>query len=336
MNFRSTLQRFIFIRLGAVAVALTVGLRLMGGEIHDLQAAYARVAQKAFPAVVVITNYQISHSQLIQKEGVGSGFFVSADGVIVTNYHVVENADVVGIRLEDGRQYYARHLGVVPDADLAVLKIDGVRGMPFLKFGDSSKIKPGYHAIAIGAPFSLSHTMTTGVISHVGRRFNAKYPHAYIQTDAAINPGNSGGPLLNIDGEVIGVNNAYFSPSVDPRQSGNVGIGFAIDGNLVKTKVQQVLAQARQRPSLGVSIRNRSGREPGVLVILVFPHTPAEKAGLKAGDVLLKADERVITDVNALMTILNDAPRNGNKIFFLVLRDDQQMIVPVTLASKRK
>ena len=137
--------------------ALAMGISLAGAEIHDLQAAYARVAQKAFPAVVVVEAYRSDGSRLFQN-GAGSGFFVSSDGVIVTNYHVVENADVVGIRLENNRTYYARYLGVLPDEDLAVLKIDGVRGMPFLKFGDSSKVKPGYYAIAIGAPFSLSHT----------------------------------------------------------------------------------------------------------------------------------------------------------------------------------
>ena len=188
---------------------------------RSLQEAYALVAEKAFPAVVVIENYKYNGKTFV-RTGVGSGFIVRPDGCIATNYHVIKGADGIGVKLSGQQPIPAEIVGTDPDIDLAVIRIRTDRKLPCLQFADTSKVKVGHYAIAIGAPFSLANTMTTGIVSYKGRRLRNGYYGDYIQTDASINPGNSGGPLLDINGQVIGVNSCILSPG----DGGNVGIGL--------------------------------------------------------------------------------------------------------------
>ena len=213
------------IRFFKIIVTAAICFSLRAGE---LQEKFAAVAEKAMPAVVTV------YASGFSRNGVGSGFLISADGVIVTNFHVIQHADILAVKLADGKQFPSKIIGVSQPTDLAVLRISSKEKLPFLKFADTSKLKIGHYAIAIGSPFALSQTMTTGIVSFKGRKLGLNYQEDYIQTDAAINPGNSGGPLLNINGEVIGVNDCFIAPRSAGKSSGNVGLGFAIDGNLAR------------------------------------------------------------------------------------------------------
>ena len=172
----------------------------------------------------------------------GSGVIVDGErGFVITNFHVVRNANAIEVTLKDGRKYPAEPLGVAPDLDLAVLRI-AARGLPTLPLGDSRKLEVGDYVVAIGNPFGLGQTVTSGIVSATNRPLGQGDSRRFIQTDAPINPGNSGGALLNLHGELIGINSALFSPSSSESSAGNVGIGFAIPSNVVK----QVLAEAEK------------------------------------------------------------------------------------------
>lgn len=173
----------------------------------------------------------------------GSGVIVDGDrGFVITNFHVVRNAEAIEVTLKDGRKYRAQPLGVAPNLDLAVLKIDA-KGLPTLPLGDSRKLEVGDYVVAIGNPFGLGQTVTSGIVSATDRPLGQGDSRRFIQTDAPINPGNSGGPLIDLHGDVVGINSALFSPSQSEAAAGNVGIGFAIPSNDVK----RILAQAEQR-----------------------------------------------------------------------------------------
>lgn len=175
----------------------------------------------------------------------GSGVIVDGkNGLVITNFHVVQNARVVEVGLKDGRKFPADPVALNPDLDIAVLKIDA-KNLPTLNFGDSSKLEVGDYVVAIGNPFNLGQTVTSGIISAINRPLGQGDPRRFIQTDAPINPGNSGGPLIDLRGQVIGINSALFSPSQNEMSAGNVGIGFAIPSSEVK----KVLAQAERRIS---------------------------------------------------------------------------------------
>jgi S1-C subfamily serine protease len=172
----------------------------------------------------------------------GSGVIVDGDrGFVITNFHVVRNAEAIEVTLKDGRKYRAQPLGVAPNLDLAVLKIDA-KGLPTLPLGDSRKLEVGDYVVAIGNPFGLGQTVTSGIVSATDRPLGQGDSRRFIQTDAPINPGNSGGALISLHGELIGINSALFSPSTSESSAGNVGIGFAIPSNVVK----QVLAEAER------------------------------------------------------------------------------------------
>ena len=175
----------------------------------------------------------------------GSGVIVDGDrGLVITNFHVVRNAEVIEVTLKDGRKYRALPLGVAPNLDLAVLKI-GAKALPTLPLGDSRKLEVGDYVVAIGNPFGLGQTVTSGIVSATDRPLGQGDSRRFIQTDAPINPGNSGGALISLHGELIGINSALFSPSASESSAGNVGIGFAIPSNVVK----QVLAEAERAPA---------------------------------------------------------------------------------------
>lgn len=237
--------------------------------------------------------------------GVGSGFIIDGNGEIVTNNHVVAGATHVTVKLTDGRSFEAKVLGADPLSDLALIKITDEAQLPHVSFGDSDKMRPGDPVIAVGNPFGLGGTVTTGIVSAMSRNIHAGPYDDYIQTDAAINHGNSGGPLFNHDGDVIGVNSAIVSPT-----GGSVGIGFAVPSSIA----QSVIAQIREtggveRGWLGVRIQpvtpelaDALGLEKptGALVADVTADSPAAKAGVRQGDVIVTFDGHEVGDMAAL------------------------------------
>jgi S1-C subfamily serine protease len=238
------------------------GPRLLAGPADD---SLAPLVRKTSPAVVNIATllpspaeqnpllqdpyfrryFGVPDAALQPAMAAGSGVIVDgARGLIITNFHVVRNAQAVQVTLKDGRKFQADPVGMAPDLDLAVLKI-GARDLPTLPLGDSKKLEVGDYVVAIGNPFGLGQTVTSGIVSATDRPLGEGDSRRFIQTDAPINPGNSGGALINLHGELIGINSALFSPSTSESSAGNVGIGFAIPSNVVK----QVLDQARRSPA---------------------------------------------------------------------------------------
>ncbi|RLB71203.1 MAG: serine protease, partial [Deltaproteobacteria bacterium] len=233
--------------------------------------------------------------------GQGSGFIVSSDGYIMTNNHVVADADKVTVQLLDGSEYEAKIIGTDPPTDVALIKIDVDEKLPALKLGDSDQLEVGDWVLAFGNPFGLSHTLTAGIVSAKGRSGMGLSDYEnFIQTDAAINPGNSGGPLVNLDGEVVGMNTAIYS-----RSGGYMGIGFAIPINMAKNIRQQLIQDGGvTRGRLGVYIQDLNkdlaesfgiNQHEGILVAQVLEDSPAEKAGVQQGDVILKLDGEKVT-----------------------------------------
>ena len=237
------------------------GPRVLAGPADD---SLAPLVRKTSPAVVNIAVLQPSPAEqnpLLQDPffrryfgvpdaalqpamAAGSGVIVDgAKGFVITNFHVVRNAEAIEVTLKDGRKYKAQPLGVAPNLDLAVLKIDAP-SLPTLPLGDSRKIEVGDYVVAIGNPFGLGQTVTSGIVSATERPLGQGDPRRFIQTDAPINPGNSGGALINLHGELVGINSALFSPTQSESSAGNVGIGFAIPSNVVK----QVLTAAERAP----------------------------------------------------------------------------------------
>ena len=276
-----------------------------------------------------------------QVQSAGSGVIVTADGTILTNAHVIANARNVTVYLSDKKEYKAKIVGRDEDTDLAVLKIVPVGHLVAAPLGDSDRIHVGQWAIAIGNPFALENTMTVGVISAKGRKLNdseggrtAHYT-SFIQTDASINKGNSGGPLLNIRGEVIGINSMIFSPS-----GGSVGIGFAIPINLAKSVMEGLIKEGKiVRPQLGVAYQpltpevRKKMRIPegvGMEVNKVFKGTAAEKAGLKAGDILLAVDRKPLRDADDLRTAVLQH-RVGDALALEILRNGSRLTIQVLL-----
>ena len=263
----------------------------------------------------------------LEETSLGSGFIISADGYIITNHHVVKDAEEIIARLVDRREYVAHIIGTDEQSDIAVLKIDGT-DLPTLKLGDSDKLKVGEWVMAIGSPFQFDHSVTAGIVSAKGRPLPNENYVPFIQTDVAINPGNSGGPLFNLDGEVVGVNSQIYS-----RTGGFMGLSFAVPINLVKIVYQQLKEQGHvTRGWLGVLIQevNRELAESfsmekpyGALVTKVLPDSPAETAGFKIGDVIIAFNTREVindTDLPPMVggteigkTVPVDIIRNGKK-----------------------
>jgi serine protease Do len=236
-----------------------------------------------------------------KQNALGSGVIVSKEGHILTNHHVIDRMDEVKVQLHDGRSYDARLIGSDPGTDVAVLKIDAP-GLKPLPLGDSDGVRVGQAVLAVGNPFGLEETVTMGIISAKGRRSMADSANEYLQTDTAINPGNSGGPLINLRGEIIGINNHIFSGS-----GGYQGIGFAIPSNAAGQVLKSLVQRGRVvRGYLGVSIQGvtpelagKFGAQSaeGALVAGVSPGSPAEAAGLRAGDIIVSVNGRRLKDV---------------------------------------
>jgi serine protease Do len=266
--------------------------------------------------------------------GMGSGFIINPDGYIVTNNHVVEGAEKVQVRLSDGRDLAATVVGRDPKTDLALLKVDA-RGLPVIPLGDSATLEVGEPVMAIGNPFGLQQTVTTGIVSATGRVIGAGPYDDFVQTDASINPGNSGGPLINARGQVVGINSVIFS-----RTGGSVGIGFAIPVNLAKSVFSQLAANGRvERAWLGVSIQEitpalaQSLGLPdgkGALVAQVTEGSPAATAGLKQGDVIVAVGDRAVNRSTDLPPIVADL-QPGRPARFTVLRDGTRISLEATV-----
>jgi serine protease Do len=275
----------------------------------------------------------------------GTGFIISKDGLILTNNHVVEGADKVEVTLygeEEDIRYRARVVGRDPLTDSALIQLTDKadHALPEARFGDSAQVQPGDWVMAIGNPFGLAHTVSVGVISALKRPFPVSTGRSLdmIQTDAAINPGNSGGPLLNIRGEVIGMNTAIYA---DSRQSGNIGIGFAVPINVVRNLLPQLQGGKITRGMIGVSVQPipREALEElglkerrGALVATVAANGPAAKAGLEPGDVILDVNGHPIASRDELVqTVMGLKP--GTPVPVRIVRDKQEKTVSVTIGE---
>ena len=266
----------------------------------------------------------------------GSGFVFAQAGdkaYVLTNHHVVEEAGRIRVRFQDGREFEARLKGADGKSDVAVLEIPA-KGLAPLKWGDSTKLEVGEWVVAMGNPFGLSHTLTTGVVSAKGRTsLGINDYEDFIQTDAAINPGNSGGPLLNLDGEVIGMNTAIFS-----RSGGYMGVGFAIPSNLARAIAEQLVAQGKVvRGYIGLTVQPLTGElaealkladNRGVLVNRVNAGSPAEQAGIKAGDVLVSLDGEPLTDGGQYRNRAAQAKPSAT-VGIGLIRDGRRLELPV-------
>ena len=263
----------------------------------------------------------------------GSGFIINSNGNIVTNNHVVEGATEITVKLSDGRELSARIVGRDPKTDLALLKVEAT-GLKTIPLGDSAELKVGEPVMAIGNPFGLEQTVTTGIVSATGRVIGQGPYDDFVQTDASINPGNSGGPLINARGQAIGINAAIFSQS-----GGSVGIGFAIPSNQAKTVVTQLADNGHvSRSWLGVGIQPLTpelakgfnlGDAKGALVSSVTDDSPADKAGIKAGDVITEWDGRAVTKSEELPRLVAETPV-GREVAVTVLREGK----PVRLTAR--
>jgi serine protease Do len=271
------------------------------------------------------------------RQGIGSGFIIESNGTILTNHHVVGNTQKINVTLSDGKSYDAKVIGADPKTDIAVIKIDAGRSLPAVSLGDSDRLEVGEWVVAIGNPFGLDHTVTSGIVSAKGRQLGAGPYDDFIQTDASINPGNSGGPLLNLQGEVVGINTAIFSQS-----GGNIGIGFAIPTNSVKDLLPQLRDKGRVvRGYLGTTVQKITPeiadslgleRRGGALVADVVAGGPAEKAGLKPGDVIVEFNKKEIKDSSDLpAAVARVSP--GTSAQLKIARDGKQISLPITVGE---
>jgi serine protease Do len=271
------------------------------------------------------------------RQGLGSGFITSKDGQIVTNHHVVEGAETVTVKLSDGRSFEATVVGSDPMTDIAVLKIDADIDLPFVDFGTSEGLRVGDEVVAVGNPFGLGGTVTSGIISALSRDIQSGPFDDFIQTDAAINRGNSGGPLFNNAGDVIGVNTAIISPG-----GGSVGIGFAVPSDLVQTVVADLADDGLvSRGWLGVNIRPMSNEiaevlgydaPKGAVIEAVSQDSPAANAGLQKGDIILSFNGTDITELRDLTrAVAATTPDAAAKI--TVLRKGAEQTLDVTIGA---
>jgi serine protease Do len=324
--------------------------------------AFVEVAKTVSPAVVTINSQKVvkrrnwhpfmdddffrrffrtpeSEEQVLR--GLGSGVIINPDGYIITNNHVIEGADEITVSLDD-KEYDAKIIGRDPDSDIAIIKIDK-QGLPTIKLGDSEELEVGEWVLAIGNPFSdvFQRTVTAGIVSAKGRRLDRLGGGSityqdFIQTDAAINPGNSGGALVNLQGELIGINTAIVGQT-------NVGIGFAIPIDLARNVMEQLINEGRViRGWLGVYIDAVDDNvaaafgwkeAKGVQVLRVQEDSPAEKAGIKATDIILKVNDTEINDPNELTNLIASyAPKT--KVDLTVWREDKEMVISVKLGER--
>ena len=331
---------------------------------QDLSNAFISVAKKVEPAVVNIDivekpkpsanggsrgsrQFQIpgfpgfpglGDGRQQAERGTGSGVIISPDGYILTNNHVAGQADVMHVTLGDGREFSAKRVGTDPETDLALIKINAPGPLPYARLGNSDNVQQGEWVVALGSPFGLQQTMTAGIISAVGRAVPGNLSD-FIQTDASINPGNSGGPLVNMSGEVIGINDMILTQS-----GGNEGVGFSIPSNTVNKVYAELLKNGKVvRGYLGVRLEKvdpamarvaGNGQKGGALVAdLADTSTPAAKAGLQSGDVIVEFDGKPVTSPTQLTGLVAGEPV-GKTVQVKYYRDGQLMTTSLRLAER--
>jgi serine protease Do len=261
------------------------------------------------------------------RRGTGSGVIVSPDGYILTNNHVAGAAADIRVRLYDGREFSARRIGTDAETDLALIRIEA-RNLPYATLGDSSKMEQGEWVIALGSPFGLEQTMTVGIISATGRQFGGTYDN-YLQTDASINPGNSGGPLINMNGEVIGINTMIYS-----RSGGSEGIGFSVPSNTAKSVQEQLLSNGRvSRGYLGVTLQDSQTAGSGAMVAELSNGGPASRAGLRNGDRVVEFDSKPVKSTKQLTEIVANTPA-GKTVKLKFVREGREQSASITLAER--
>jgi serine protease Do len=279
---------------------------------------------------------EIPQEQMKQKS-LGSGVVVSEDGYILTNNHVVAEAEEIIVTFTEKEQYEAKIIGRDQKTDIALIKIDIDKPIPAAKLGDSDALRIGDWVVAIGNPFGLGNTMTAGIVSAKGRIIGAGPYDDFIQTDASINPGNSGGPLFNLDGEVVGINTAIFT-----QTGGNIGIGFAIPINMAKSVMTQLKDKGKvTRGWLGVTIQNVTPeikdkfdlpKAEGALIAEVVKDSPAERGGLQRGDVIIKFDGEKVKQMSALPAMVAQTPV-GKEVEVVAIRKGRERQFTVVIAE---
>ena len=276
----------------------------------------------------------------MKKTSLGSGVIISSDGYIITNNHVVQDAEEIHVRSSDHEEYLAKIVGRDPKTDVALIKIETDRSLPYAEFGDSDKLRVGNWVIAIGNPFGFEQTVTAGIVSGKGRSIGHGPYENFIQTDASINPGNSGGPLFNRAGKMVGINTAIFS-----RSGGNMGIGFAIPINMANNVVSQLKEHGKViRGWLGVLIQNVTpdladqfglDRPIGALVGEISEDGPADKAGLKPGDIIIKYQGREVVQMSLLPSMVAQTTV-GSDAELIVIREGKEKKITVTIGKLKE
>jgi serine protease Do len=367
-----SLRSRVKVGLAAVAIAVTAGLGYSARDVifaqqtqlpspADLSQAFIAVAKKVKPAVVnieVVERVRQSSSRRRfegfpqipgfppfpdeprRREGTGSGVIVSPEGYILTNRHVAGDADRITVKLADGRELRAKRIGMDDETDLAVIKVDA-QDLPYARLGDSDRVEQGEWVLALGSPFGLQQTMTAGIVSATGRDLRLGTYDNYIQTDASINPGNSGGPLVNMQGEVVGINTLIYAP---PQTGGNVGIGFAIPSNLAHKVYEQLVKAGKvSRGYLGVNLSpvtpavakavGFTGTEGALVGDLAGDNVPAAKAGLRSGDVIIEFDGKPIKSPRQLTDLVAETPV-GKTTELRYVRDGRVQMTTISLAER--
>jgi len=321
---------------------------------RSLSRAFQHVAKSAEPSVVHITSLQQVFTRRtffdaprveLAPGGLGSGVIVSDDGYILTNNHVVADAEQLRVRLSDGRELDCVVVGTDPATDLAVLKVDQT-GLPALTFADSDTLEVGEWVVAIGSPFGFDSSVTAGIVSAKGRSgvVNARSRDGlyeeFIQTDAAINPGNSGGPLLNLDGQVVGINSAIIT-----RTGGSIGIGFAIPANMARAVMENIIDSGRpQRGYLGAGGSDLDqkraagiglGVSAGAVIESVMPDSPADRAGLRVGDVVTSFGGKPVDSFNRLRNAIAFTPP-GENVPIEIVRDGKRRTLSAEVVDREK
>jgi serine protease Do len=326
---------------------------------ESLSRAFRYASSKVLPAVVKISSRTAARRVRVSEPngiedfffggdryipesgGTGSGVIISANGVILTNNHVVSGADTVMVRLEDGTEFEAVDIRTDPDSDLAVLRIKTDRKLPFASMGDSDQLEIGDWVLAIGHPFDLESSVSAGIVSAKGRSLGAAARATYLQTDAAVNPGNSGGPLINLRGEIVGINTAIAS-----RSGGFNGISFAIPVNLAKWVSTQLVRDGEVRRAwLGVGVskvtpvirtvsRLDSGTN-GVWVGEVHRNTPSERGGIQPGDVITQVSGTPVSDLSQLQRVVEKAPLDS-EIALDVVRNGRPLQLKIQATTMPK
>jgi len=370
MAKRAVLALLVGLMLAAAGV-VQAGSKEDLAVAQALSRAYAEVAKKVKPAVVFVkveTTVEVDQQRVnpfgqgdpfnndlferffrrqtpnqprqrkYKQKGQGSGLIVTADGIILTNHHVVGTADKIKVKLMDGREFNAKRIGTDKDTDVAVIKIDA-DNLPTIPLGDSDAMEVGELVIAVGNPLGLAETVTNGIVSAKGRStVGITSIEDFIQTNADINLGNSGGPLLNLKGEAIGINSAIYS-----RTGGSMGIGFAIPINLAKDVMDQLINTGKVRRAwLGIYFEKITPEvaekftledTDAAVIVQVLPKSPAEKADLKGGDIILELNGEKVGKTGDFRNTIA-AMRPGDIVTLKILRDDKRLTVKVTLGLR--